>query len=191
MRFKSGRTSVDSDPRSGRPSRRTSSDNVKRLRVAVEQDRRLTMKELEDELGIPKSTVWRILSENLGMTRVITGPDIAPCDFCLFTRLKVPLKGHRFDDKETAETNATNALKAIPESDFQECSNKWKHRYERLVQSNGDYFEGCHPADDEEQIKRREIDVGPILLEQLSYILIQINKQPTIFWVQATYLELG
>ncbi|XP_033224565.1 protein GVQW3-like [Belonocnema kinseyi] len=69
-RFKSGRTSLDSDPRSGRPSTGTSSDNVERVRVAVEQDRRLNVRELEDELGIPKSTVWRILTENLGMTRV-------------------------------------------------------------------------------------------------------------------------
>ncbi|GFX97186.1 histone-lysine N-methyltransferase SETMAR [Trichonephila clavipes] len=72
-------------------------------------------------------------------------PDIAPCDFWLFPRLKMPLKGHRFDNKQTVETNATNALKAISKTDFQECFNKWKHRYKQLVQSNGDYFEGCHP----------------------------------------------
>ena len=26
----------------------------------------------------------------------------------------------------------------------------WKNRWERVVQSNGDYFEGCHGPDDEE-----------------------------------------
>ncbi|KAG5316739.1 SETMR methyltransferase, partial [Acromyrmex insinuator] len=89
-------------------------------------------------------------------------PDVAPCDFWLFPRLKMPLKGHRFDDKKTVETNATNALKAIPitdfqdcfgkwkHTDFQDCFGKWKHRYERVVQSNGDYFKGCHQLDDEE-----------------------------------------
>ncbi|GFX99867.1 histone-lysine n-methyltransferase setmar-like protein [Trichonephila clavipes] len=56
------------------------------------------------------------------------------------------MRGHRFDNKQTVETNATNALKAISKTDFQECFNKWKHRYEQLVQSNGDYFEGCHPG---------------------------------------------
>ncbi|XP_033224050.1 protein GVQW3-like [Belonocnema kinseyi] len=69
-RFKSGRRSVESDPRSGRPPTGTSSDNVERVRVAVEQDRRLTVRELEDELGISKSTVWRILTKSLGITRV-------------------------------------------------------------------------------------------------------------------------
>lgn len=81
-RFKSGRTSVVSDPRSGRPSTGTSSDNVERVRVAVEQDRHLTVRELEDELGIPKSTVWRILTENFGMTRVCGKCSSAPIKPC-------------------------------------------------------------------------------------------------------------
>ncbi|GFX85027.1 protein GVQW3 [Trichonephila clavipes] len=68
--FKNGRTSVDSDPHSGRPLTGTSSHNVERVRVTIEQDRRLTVRELEDEIRIPKSIVWRILTENLGMTRV-------------------------------------------------------------------------------------------------------------------------
>ncbi|GFV53608.1 hypothetical protein TNCV_2643271 [Trichonephila clavipes] len=50
-RFKNGRTCVDSDPRSGRPSTGTSSHNVERVRVAVEQDRRLTGRELDDEIN--------------------------------------------------------------------------------------------------------------------------------------------
>ncbi|XP_033212390.1 uncharacterized protein LOC117169985 [Belonocnema kinseyi] len=76
--------------------------------------------------------------------------DIVPCDFWLFLRLKMLLKEDQFDDKESLETNTTDALNAIPKSDFQECFDKWKHRYKRLVHSNGDYFEGCHPSDDEE-----------------------------------------
>ncbi|KAJ8976979.1 hypothetical protein NQ317_006171 [Molorchus minor] len=43
-RFKSDRTSVDSDPRSDRPSMTTTPDNVERVRVAIEQDRRLTVR---------------------------------------------------------------------------------------------------------------------------------------------------
>ncbi|KAL4105054.1 hypothetical protein QTP88_020329 [Uroleucon formosanum] len=69
-RFKNGRTSVASDPRSGRPSTGKTSDNVECVRAAIEQDHRLTTRELEDDLGIPKSTVHRILTEDLGMTRV-------------------------------------------------------------------------------------------------------------------------
>ena len=40
------------------------------MRLAIEGDRRLTVRELENDLGIPKTTVWEIFTENLGMTRV-------------------------------------------------------------------------------------------------------------------------
>ena len=40
------------------------------MRLATEGDRRLTVRELENVLGIPKTTVWEILNKILGMTRV-------------------------------------------------------------------------------------------------------------------------
>ena len=70
MRFKNARTSVDSDPRSGRPSLTTTPENIEHMRLAIEGDRRLTVCELENDLGIPKTTVWEILNKILGMTRV-------------------------------------------------------------------------------------------------------------------------
>ena len=74
-RFKGGRTSVDSDSRSSRPSTTETLDNIERVRLAIEVDRRLTVRELENDLRIPKTTVWEILNKILGMTRVcaVTG----------------------------------------------------------------------------------------------------------------------
>ena len=50
-------------------------DNIERVRLAIEGDRRLTVGELENDLGIPKTTVWEILNKILVMTRVcaVTG----------------------------------------------------------------------------------------------------------------------
>ena len=56
-RFKNGRTSVDSDPHSGRPSLTTTPENIKYVLLAIEGDRRITVRELENDLGIPKTTV--------------------------------------------------------------------------------------------------------------------------------------
>ena len=70
MRFKNGRTSVDSDPRSVRPSLTTTPENIERVGLLIEGDRRLNVRELENHLGIPKTTVWEILNKILGMTRV-------------------------------------------------------------------------------------------------------------------------
>ena len=69
-RFTNGRTSVDSDPRSGRPWSTITPENIERLRLVIKEDRRLTVRELESGLGIPKTCVSTILTENLGMTRV-------------------------------------------------------------------------------------------------------------------------
>ena len=311
-RCKNGRTSVDSDPRSGRPSLTTTPENIERVRLATEGDRRLTVRELENDLEIPKTTVWEILNKILGMThvctkfipkllttkqkdlrseiaqdnlemvsddenilkKVITGdeswvygydpktkqqslqwkgpdeprpkkarqsqshvksmliiffdcegvvhyefalrgqtinkeydvkvlkrlrdavkrqrprfwlsgdwllhhdnapahssnlvqqflakhkivqlrqppysPDVAPCDFWMFRKLKMALKGTRFNDIETIQSNATRELKAIPKSAFADCFKTWKHRWECVIQSNGDYFEGCLGSDGEE-----------------------------------------
>ena len=71
-RFKGGRTSVDSDSRSGRPWTTITFDNIERVRLVIEGDLRLTVRELENDLGIPKTTVWEILNKILGMIRVCT-----------------------------------------------------------------------------------------------------------------------
>ena len=74
-RFKGGRTSVDSDSRSGRLSATKTLDNIEWVRLAIEDDRRLTVPELGNDLGIRKTTVLEILNKILGMTCVcaVTG----------------------------------------------------------------------------------------------------------------------
>ena len=62
-RFKGGRTSLDSDSHSGRPSTTKTLDNIERVRHAIEGDRRLTVRELKNDLGIPKTTVWVVRQE--------------------------------------------------------------------------------------------------------------------------------
>ena len=48
-------------------------------------------------------------------------PKIAPCDFWIYPKLKMALKGKRFDDIQTIKSNATRELKAIPKSAFEDC----------------------------------------------------------------------
>ena len=52
-RFKRGRISVDGDSRSGQPSMTKTLDNIERAQLVIEQDRHLTVQELEEDLGIP------------------------------------------------------------------------------------------------------------------------------------------
>lgn len=54
VRFKNGRTSVDSDPHTSRLSSTITLENIEHVRLAIVEDRRLNMSELESDLGIKK-----------------------------------------------------------------------------------------------------------------------------------------
>lgn len=69
-------------------------------------------------------------------------PDLAPCDFWLFSKLKRPMRGRRFDTIEEIKTESKKVLKAIPEKDYSDCFEDWKKRWQKCVLSDGDYFEG-------------------------------------------------
>ena len=66
----------------------------------------------------------------------------APCNFWPFPKLKITLKGTRFESKEDVMQNATNQLNTIPITVFQECFQKWQKRWGKCVYHQGDYFEG-------------------------------------------------
>jgi transposase len=53
-------------------------------------------------------------------------PDLAPCDFFLFPRLKSTLKGKTFQDIVEIQLNTTQQLQAIPKQAYQTCIEKWK-----------------------------------------------------------------
>ena len=46
QRFKSGRTSIEDDPKSGRPSTSTDDDHVEKVLAVIRQNRRLTVREV-------------------------------------------------------------------------------------------------------------------------------------------------
>jgi hypothetical protein len=71
-------------------------------------------------------------------------PDLTPCDFFLFQKVKTALKGHRFETTEDIKMSVTQVLNYIPQNAFHECYKQWQHRWERCVQAQGMYFEGDH-----------------------------------------------
>lgn len=140
-RFKERRTSVESDPRSGRPSTSRNEVVINTVHAVIMEDHRLTIHEISEELGISVGSVNSILKKDLGMWRVaakfvpkllsheqqelrlsisqdmldcVNANTMAPCEFWLFPKLKHPLKGSRFDDRDERIRNATTQLLAIP-----------------------------------------------------------------------------
>lgn len=69
-------------------------------------------------------------------------PDLAPCDFFLFPRMKKMLKGKRYDDVEAVKTASQRALDNITREEFQTCFQQWEKRLDKCIACNGEYFEG-------------------------------------------------
>jgi len=69
-RFKNGRTSVDSDARSGRPSTSRNDELIDQVLTLVMQDHRVTVRELAEEVMISTGSVHFILTNDLSMRRV-------------------------------------------------------------------------------------------------------------------------
>jgi hypothetical protein len=55
-------------------------------------------------------------------------PDLAPCDFFLFPKMKLKLKGRRFDTIEEIQAESQRVLDTLTEKDFQEAFQKWSRR---------------------------------------------------------------
>ncbi|KYQ53448.1 hypothetical protein ALC60_07423 [Trachymyrmex zeteki] len=78
----------------------------------------------------------------LGVMKRLRERILAPCDFFLFPKLKLPLRGTRFESIEAIKQNSARELKAIPESAYKKCFDDWKCRWHRCIGANGAYFEG-------------------------------------------------
>ena len=69
-------------------------------------------------------------------------PDLASCDFFLFPMVKRPLKRRRFETISEIKANVTKELKGIKKEACLDCFRKWKHRWDKCVRWEGEYFEG-------------------------------------------------
>ena len=72
VRFVDGCDTVEEPKRTGRPVSSTTGGNVDLVLKTMNEDRRLTMRQLENVLlGIPKTTIHTIVTKYLSMTRVV------------------------------------------------------------------------------------------------------------------------
>jgi hypothetical protein len=68
--------------------------------------------------------------------------DLAPCDFTLFPKLKMKLKGRRFETVSDIQTESQVVLGSIKENDFHAAFKAWKKRWYCCIRIKGDCFEG-------------------------------------------------
>ncbi|PNF36206.1 hypothetical protein B7P43_G10642, partial [Cryptotermes secundus] len=59
-------------------------------------------------------------------------PDLAPCDFFLFPKMKIKL----------IQAETQTVLNTLTKKNFQDAFEKWQKQWDRCMRSQGDYFEG-------------------------------------------------
>ena len=71
-------------------------------------------------------------------------PDLAPCNFYLFPKIKSVLKGTHFVSVESVKAKMAEVLNSLTEHELRNCFEQWQHRLQLCVNSEGNYFEGDH-----------------------------------------------
>ena len=142
--FTEDREEMNDDAHPGRPSTSTTNENTEAVKKNVMENRRITIREVAEDVGISVRLCHAIFSDILGLKRVVAkfvpkflnfdlltrhclfvimpqspySPDLAPCDFFLFPRLKRPMKGRRFATIQDIKTESLRELKDIPKSAY-------------------------------------------------------------------------
>lgn len=69
-------------------------------------------------------------------------PDLAPADFWLFPHLKQVLRGERFTSVDQLKDRIGMVLRSIPSEEFARAFQELKTRWQKCIDSGGEYFEG-------------------------------------------------
>ena len=65
-------------------------------------------------------------------------PDLAPCDFWLFPKLR----GCRYETIEEMKESVTKVIDTLTQEDFHGAFQKLLERYNKCIAAGGDYFGG-------------------------------------------------
>ena len=66
------------------------------------------------------------------------GPDLAPCDFWLFPKLR----GCRYETIEEMKEAVMKVIDMLAQEDFHRPFQKLLEQYNKCIRAGGDYFEG-------------------------------------------------
>ena len=155
-RFKEGRESVRDDERCGRSKQVNTSELIgQRVRITkVEVLREFRKRFRRKRPALFKSDQWHFHQDNASVHNSILvtdyltkmgintvahppySPDLGPCDFCLFPKLR----GCRYETIEEMKEAVTKVIDTLPQEDFNGAFQKLLEWYNKCIAAGGDYF---------------------------------------------------
>ena len=69
--FKDGRDSVEDEQHAGHPLTSRNENNVARVKAVLDRDQRLSVRLIAEEVGLPKTDVHQIITEDLHMRKIL------------------------------------------------------------------------------------------------------------------------
>ena len=102
------------------------------------------LKLLHDNARPHKTKLVKSVLERMKITELehpAYSPDLAPCDFWLFSRLKKDLAGKHFKNRIDLGNAVWRSLNVIPPEDYKQVFFDWLSRLKRVIENKGGYFE--------------------------------------------------
>jgi histone-lysine N-methyltransferase SETMAR len=100
------------------------------------------MKILHDNAKPHVAKIVKTYIENEGIITIDHppySPDLAPCDFWLFSKIKRELSSH--PDVESLKSEITEVLQKIPKEEYLKTFKKYLERMQLCITNEGEYFE--------------------------------------------------
>jgi hypothetical protein len=83
----------------------------------------------------------QFLAKNEMVVILPCSPDLASCEFFLLSKMKLKLKGRRFNTIEEIQAESPGVFDILTEKNFQDAFQKWRRRWDRCLHAGGNYLE--------------------------------------------------
>ena len=165
-RFKDGKVSVRDYERCGRSKEVRTPELIRQIKNLMDKDRRVSIETISAQSDVSAETIHTIIREKLKMRKIYAkfvprvlilvtdsltkmgiktvpqppySPDLAPCDFWLFPKLKEKLRGRPYATIEEMKEAVTKVIDTLTQEDFHGAFQKLLERYNKCVATGGDY----------------------------------------------------
>ena len=99
-----------------------------------------------DKAPVHNSNILTDYLTKMGIKTVLHSPyspDLFPCDFWLFPKLKEKLRGYRYETIDEIKEAVSKVIDTLTQEDINGSFQKLLERYNKCIVAGGDYFKGA------------------------------------------------